>query len=685
MIVSSVRSKWQPAFLTRTRVSLLTLALVTLFGSPAHAAISTTGNVTPDPRTTTSSDTLYIGRTADGTMTVDDGSDVISDRSYLGYDAAASGVATISGVGSTWSNDWFYIGRWGRGELTIEGGATVNTDGFASIADIESSSGEVTVTGTNSKWNITSSLDVGNEGNGSLTVTNGGQISSSSGHVGSDGTGSATISGSGSSWTTTQTLTTNYGSLTISDGGLASSGRAGIGVFPLAVGTATIDGAASKWINTGELSVGFEGTGTLHINGGLAEVAQDTILGRSATGNGSIHLDHGTLTTASLLARFSDLKGTGTINAHGLVTDIDLVFDENNGLQRQIVVDDELDQNVTINLDASAAGSLGAGFRGQGSLTIAGGASVSSRDGYLGYHATASGTASVDGPGSSWMLSGDLYVGFNGTGVLQIGSGGRVSVGDTISISSSSRLNLEGGSLVASTIAFPTAGGQFDWISGTLHVGRYNGSLTNAAGLLAPGQSAGSTTIAGSYIQQAAAALQIEIGGTMPTSQHDFVDVLGAVTLGGQLQLSLIDGFVPGPENIFTVLSASGNIMGEFGNIPSGQRLTTTDGLYSFLVHYGVGSAFDLRQVVLTNFQSTILPGDFNHNGSVDAVDYVVWRRNLSGNTFVDETNYQTWRTNFGRTAEQMAESTSVPEPAAIALMCTLLAAASFARRARPT
>ncbi|HJQ80264.1 MAG TPA: hypothetical protein VJ828_09930 [Lacipirellulaceae bacterium] len=626
----------------------------------ARAAISTTGDVSPDPRTTTSSHTLYIGRTADGTMTMDDGSDVISGRSYLGYDASASGVVTVSGVGSTWSTDWFYIGRWGRGELTIEGGATVNTDGFVSIADIESSSGEVTVTGTNSKWNITSSLDVGNEGNGSLTVTNGGQISSSSGHVGSDGTGSATITGNGSSWTTTQTLTTNYGSLTISDGGLASSGRAGIGVFPLAVGTATIDGATSKWINNGDLSVGFEGTGTLHINGGLAEVVQETVLGRSSTGNGSIRFDHGTLTTGSLLARFSDLKGTGTINAHGLVTDIDLVFDENNGLQRQIVVADDLDQNVTINLDASAAGSLGAGFRSQGSLTIVGGVSVASRDGYLGYHSTANGTASVEEPGSSWALSGDLNVGFNGTGVLRIGSGGTVSVGDAISISSSSRLNLDGGTLAAARIWFPSPGGQFNWTAGTLHVGRYEDSLTNSAGVLAPGGSTGSTTIAGNYTQQAAAKLEIEIAG-VDNTQHDSVAVSGSASLAGLLELAVINGFVPEQQHIFTVFGAALNLTGAFANVASGQRLLTADGTGSFLVHYGTGSAFNPRQIVLTNFQSSMLAGDFNRDGRVDAADYVVWRRNPSGNTFVDTTNYETWRSNFGRTAEPLTESTSVP------------------------
>jgi hypothetical protein len=202
-------------------------------------------------------------------------------------------------------------------------------------------------------------------------------------------------------------------------------------------------------------------------------------------------------------------------------------------------------------------------------------------------------------------MTDDLFMGPSGNATLRIGPGGTVSVGDQILFYSTSRVNLDGGTLAAERIGVFTVGaGQFNWAAGTLHVGQYNGSLTNWAGILAPGQSAGGTTITGSYIQQSAATLEIEIGGTIPMLQHDLVNVLGAVTLGGQLQLSLIDGFVPGPESIFTVLGASGNMTGEFSNIASGQRLFTTDGFGSFLVHYGIGSAFNPRQVVLSNFQS---------------------------------------------------------------------------------
>jgi T5SS/PEP-CTERM-associated repeat protein len=1062
MRASDKGSRTGLANLRRIAPFLLGLAMLLAYTASARAAISTSGSVNPHPATTTGSDTLYIGETAFGTMNIDDGSDVTSGTSYLGYEAGATGLVGLSGTGSTWSTRRLIVGQRGTGQLTIQGGATVNSTSSASLADTEFSDGFVTVTGANSRWNLASgSLTVGNAGSGSLTIADGGQISSGFANVGGfDGIGSATITGNGSSWTSTSNLTVadgNHGTLTISDGGLMSNRGATIAQNTDSVGSVIVDGASSKWTSTGDLTVGSSGAGTLNITGALVEVTQDTFVGRSTGGNGSIHFDNGTLTTGGLLARLSDLTGTGTINTKGLVTDIDLFFDQNNGLARQFTLDFEPEQNILVNFEQSAAGSLGAGFRGEGSVTIAGGVTVASRNVYLGYHSAANGQGTVEGSNSKWTITGDLNVGFNGTGRLNIANGGSVDVarstylgragasvgsihfdngtlntkslwaspnelhgtgtvntngvvsdinlvfdanhpaqqqimlasapdqnvtinlnadgsgaigagyrgessltiadgvavrsnagyigyhngsngtatisgedsawiiggelslalngtgeltvsngaalssvtgnighgkltvtgqgslwtnssllavgafglsgeppaelrifdggrvvsftqptgvplangigdgfgsnglvsvsgagsswthqwlltvggdgsgmlmisdggrvtsnggviadgsgffltgtssvtvtgigsewinsgvvtvgngraaaltisnggrvtstdgfiaagftsfstapatvtlsgdnsrwdisgrlavgggsftsggpalmtvgsGTTVDVGGETRifrqgiLKLDGGTLATSEIRFDFSGGQFQWTAGTLHVGRYNANLTNSAGMLAPGEPIGNTTITGSYTQQAAATLQIEIGGINPTSQHDVVTVQSNVALGGQLQLALINSFVPGPHNIFTVLSATGNVTGAFSNIANGQRLLTSDGAGSFLVHYGSTSAFNTRQIVLTNFESALLPGDFNRDGSVDAADYVVWRRSPSGNALVDTTNYQTWRSNFGRTAALSAGSASVPEPSALAIFGAFLFAGMLTR-----
>jgi hypothetical protein len=58
----------------------------------------------------------------------------------------------------------------------------------------------------------------------------------------------------------------------------------------------------------------------------------------------------------------------------------------------------------------------------------------------------------------------------------------------------------------------------------------------------------------------------------------------------------------------------------------------------------------------------TLLLGDYHLDGTVDAVDYVIWRFTLgdtltagsgadgSGNGVVDQADYQVWQSNFGRT-----------------------------------
>ena len=62
-----------------------------------------------------------------------------------------------------------------------------------------------------------------------------------------------------------------------------------------------------------------------------------------------------------------------------------------------------------------------------------------------------------------------------------------------------------------------------------------------------------------------------------------------------------------------------------------------------------------------------VTPGDYNQNGTVDAADYVVWRKGL-GTTYT-QADYDVWRANFGQTIGSGAALPSaeplpaVPEP----------------------
>jgi hypothetical protein len=152
------------------------------------------------------------------------------------------------------------------------------------------------------------------------------------------------------------------------------------------------------------------------------------------------------------------------------------------------------------------------------------------------------------------------------------------------------------------------------------------------------------------------------------------VTVNSIAGISGQLQLALLSGFVPSAGNTFTVLTAASGLFGAFANVANGQRLATSDGLGSFLVHYGPGSAFNPNHVVLSAFQTAALPGDFNLDSKVDAADYVKWRKGLGTN--YTPAHFNIWRANFGAMAGGGAGSlratgaaVSAPEPGGLTLV----------------
>jgi hypothetical protein len=73
------------------------------------------------------------------------------------------------------------------------------------------------------------------------------------------------------------------------------------------------------------------------------------------------------------------------------------------------------------------------------------------------------------------------------------------------------------------------------------------------------------------------------------------------------------------------------------------------------------------------------LPGDFNNNGTVDAADYVVWRK-----TDGTQTGYDTWRALFGDHAgggSSANANATVPEPATAAMLMFASAVCGLLRR----
>jgi fibronectin-binding autotransporter adhesin len=316
------------------------------------------------------------------------------------------------------------------------GGSVSDTDG--SVGSFYGSTGTVMVDGAGSTWTNTSSLDIGESGNGTLNITGGGSVSNDFGNVGSgnDTTGTVTVDGAGSTWTNNSNLfvgRSGIGILNITGGGSVINTYGYIGFGSSSASTVMIDGAGSTWTNN-SLYVGYYGSGTLNISGdGAVSVSRETYVGHYTSSKGEINFGtgSGTLNTRSLLAAPSQLTGTGTINTRGLVSDIDLVFDATHGLKQTITFNSSPGQNISINLDMTGTpdtnGDLGAGWNDTGFLWIQDGAEVTSRNGYLGYRYGSTGTATVSGAGSQWTNTGSLFIGNYGNGTLNITGGGSVT------------------------------------------------------------------------------------------------------------------------------------------------------------------------------------------------------------------------------------------------------------------
>jgi hypothetical protein len=141
--------------------------------------------------------------------------------------------------------------------------------------------------------------------------------------------------------------------------------------------------------------------------------------------------------------------------------------------------------------------------------------------------------------------------------------------------------------------------------------------MVNAAGLLESRGLISTITIDNNYTQQAGGTLRIGVGGPTPNTSYDVVNVGGTAMLDGLLEIQQVAGYIPTPNLTFTVLDAAA-ITGAFDNVANGQRLQVSGGATSgsFIVNYGVGSAFDPTRIVLTSFQIT---GDYNLDGIVTA------------------------------------------------------------------
>ncbi|TXI80639.1 MAG: filamentous hemagglutinin N-terminal domain-containing protein [Flavobacteriales bacterium] len=539
-------------------------------------------NITMAPGTTLNLGTGALHATLNG-----DSSGAIVLNDVIASQVVAAGA--VQTLGSMTLNSLSISG----GGLSLDLGASMSVAGLATIA-------------------AGSTLDI-----------NGGSISSGSLSVSGDlnlydgvfSTGATTIT-NGGSFSITGGTPSFSGPMTVQAGGTLTYGLAG---------TTNIPGASS---NAGTMNLN---DGTINFVGGLTQSAGETyfnggtlagnfsvtggVLGGVGTIAGALSLNGGshalvagediTVTGGTSIASGTslDLAGgnldTAGLNVSGAFTHSDGNLWLNGPLALNSGSSFTLTGTGTLTLDAAFNQAAGSTLNiGGGTLELAGGGAL---QGSYGAAAGASllfsgGTFSVTGATS---LSGSVQMTgatFNGSGSLS-NTGTLAVTGNTtfntafsnsgnVTLSNGVTLNAVAGytQTAGSTLLGPTSGTSANLAAaggvaingGTFGgAGTVSGNLSFGTAILNTGHSPGALNITGNLTLGPSSITNIEVGGAMPGSGFDLINVSGSATLDGTLNVLAYGGYTPGAGSNFSFMNfASSSGAFASSNMPGGWSMT---------------------------------------------------------------------------------------------------------------
>jgi len=264
---------------------------------------------------------LFVGISGSATMSLSNGGSVTDYSGFIDFSSGSAGLVTVSDPGSSWvNNNDLYINT--TGALVVAGGGAVSAANTAWVGNNANSNSTLTVSDPGSLF-TSNALVVGASGTGNVFIGNGGAISDASGNIGDyhNSAGMVTVSGSGSTWTNTAGLAVGVngrGTLLITNGGSVSDANGTIGGEPGSSGIATVTGSGSSWVNTAGLAIGgtdaSAGTGLLLIANGGSVTSPQTMVFNGGTLGGNGVLDGPVAVEAGgILAPGATLTGTAGI------------------------------------------------------------------------------------------------------------------------------------------------------------------------------------------------------------------------------------------------------------------------------------------------------------------------------------------------------------------------------------
>ncbi|MEQ8848525.1 hypothetical protein [Botrimarina sp.] len=291
-----------------------------------------------------------------------------------------------------------------------------------------------------------------------------------------------------------------------------------------------------------------------------------------------------------------------------------------------------------------------------------------------------------------------------GTGVVTVGDGGRVFVGDGLYLYERGKIEMGAGGLAVGAYYDPPEPLP-DLAPGVVRilppgqlvaVGRIEGDLSNEGRLVLSDVDPGTLDVAsspgvaaGDFTQTPDGELEVLVAGGGANDASRLV-VEGTAQLAGALVVVLRQGTRPLTSTVHTILE-SGSLISHFDNVADGGRVATADSEGSFAVGYDAASA----AVTLSDFAfDPTLAGDYTRDGVVDAADYTLWRDHVGGDNnwlggngddagassgVVDHSDYGYWASRYG----QLEGSRATPEPAGAVLLACVATAGGSGHRGR--